>query len=122
LPFANLLQTIPPLHRVLSALDTIEEVVGDAVHNEVLDHLIVVFPLHGGLNAIYVAAIDVRLSCGTAGQVLLPAAHLQGDVKSIAICNPVGAIAGQPDYVDFHDVGHKGKRAWGACDNRKGVV
>ena len=63
-PLANLLQIVSPLPRLLSFLDTIGEVVGDTVHNEGLDSgcLIIVFPSHGGLDAIDIAAIDVRLS------------------------------------------------------------
>ena len=53
---------IPPLPRVLSTLNTIEDVLWYAVHDEVLDRLVVIFPSHGGLDAINIVVIEVRLS------------------------------------------------------------
>jgi len=69
-------------------------------------HSIPSFPSHGGLNAIYLAVIEVRLSYGAAGQVVLPATHPEGDVEAIVVRNPVGAIARQPNWVYLHDIVH----------------
>ena len=92
MPFTNLLQTIPPIVHILSAFDAIEDIIRDTVHNEVLDRLIVVFPSHIGFDTIDVTTIDICLGYRGAGQMILPVAHTQGDVESVMVHDPVGAI------------------------------
>jgi hypothetical protein len=95
--FTNLLQTVPPLPHIITTLNVIEQIIRDAVHDEVLDCLIVILPLYGRLDAVDVTTIDVCLCDRAAGQVVLPVVHLHGDGEVIVVHDPVGAIGGQPD-------------------------
>jgi hypothetical protein len=51
--------------------------------------LIIIFPSDGGLDVIDITAIEISLSYQFAGQVVLPVLHPEGDVKAIAVCDPV---------------------------------
>ena len=104
--FADTLEIVPPQFCVRSAFDTVEYVIWYQIHDEMFDGFIVVFPSHGWLDGIDVTAIEVSLSYRFAGQMVLPASHSHGDHEAVAICDPIGAIAGQPDYFDLHAVVH----------------